>query len=373
MNRDSPCKVLFLVPSLRGGGAERAMVTLLNHLDETRIQAVLGVVNLRGAVYRSELRPDLEVIDLDCGRVRNAIPRIVALVRQRRPRVVLSTLGHLNLALAMVRALLPADARLIGRESTLPSRGIRKLRAPLLWASAYRRFYPRLDQVICQSQAMKDDLVTGFGLPAGRAVVIHNPLDIARIQAAARSGPLPDFGQRGLDNGLIELVAVGRLSPEKGFDLLIDAVALGGDPRIHVSILGEGPEEQALRQRAADRGIAGQVHFRGFQRNPYRYMAAAAALVLSSRYEGFPNVVLEALACGTPVIASPAPGGTREILDGIGECEIAGEVSAPALAAAIGRFLERRPGRVPPAAVAPFAAAAIARQYEKTILDVAAS
>ncbi len=366
-----PCQALFLVPSLRGGGAERAMVTLLNHLDGNSIHAVLGVVDMREAVYLSDLRSDVEVIDLGCKRVRYAVPRIVALVRKLRPRVVLSTLGHLNLALAMARSMFPAAVRVIGRESTLLSHGIQESQVRGLWAWAYRRYYPRLDRVICQSCHMRDDLVKVFNFPPDQAVVISNPLDVERILALAQSDARSDGAFRGPDAASIELVAVGRLSPEKGFDLLIDAIALCGDTRLRVSILGEGALEPKLRQLAAARGLAEKIRFLGFQRNPYPYIARADALVLSSRFEGFPNVVLEALACGTPVIACPAAGGVREILEGIAQCEIADQVSAPALATAIRRFLERRPGRVPGAAVAPYAVARIVREYEKAILDVA--
>lgn len=366
-----PCQALFLVPSLRGGGAERTLVTLLNHLDGSRIHAALGVVDLRGAVYLSDLRSGVEVIDLDCRRVRYAMPKIVSLVKKRRPRVVLSTLGHLNLALAIARTLLPPNVRVIGRELTLASHGIRDFRARALWEWAYRRFYPRLDRVICESRATHDDLVEKFGFPADRAIVINNPLDVERIRALAKSGFAPEFRTRDSDGASIELVAVGRLSPEKGLDLLIDAIAICDDPRIRVSILGEGPLESGLREQAAARGLADRIRFLGFQRNPYPYMAHADALVLSSRFEGSPNVVLEAMACGTPVIACPAAGGIREILGGIEQCEIADDVSAPALASAIIRFLQCRPERVPESAVALYSAGHIARIHEKAILDAA--
>lgn len=347
------------------------MVTILNHLDAESIHAVLGIVDPRGAVYQSDLRPEVEVIPLDCERVRHAIPKIVALIRKRRPRVVLSTLSHLNLALAMTRPMLPADVRVIGRESTIVSCGIQDSRVRGLWAWAYRHYYPRLDRVISQSRAMRDDLVNGFGFPADRVVVIRNPLDIERIQGLAQLKAASDGEIRRPDSVSIELVAVGRLSGEKGFDLLIDAIALCGDARLRVSILGEGALESSLRQHAAARGLEGRIRFLGFQRNPYPYMARADALVLSSRHEGFPNVVLEALACGTPVIACPAVGGTREIIDGIAQCEIADNVSAPALAIAIRRFLERRPGRVPSSVVARYSVAQIVPAYERAILDVA--
>ncbi len=344
------------------------MVTLLNHLNVTNIHATLGVVDLRGAVYLSELRSEVEVVDLNCKRVRYAIPKIVALVRKRRPRVVLSTLGHLNLALAMARSMIPAEARLIGRESTLLSHGIQESRVRGLWAWAYRHFYPRLDRVICLSRHMRDDLVNEFNFPPDQAIVISNPVDIGRIRALAQSDAASDCALRASDAALVELVAVGRLSHEKGFDLLIDAIALCGDARLRVSILGEGALESKLRGLADARGIAEKIRFLGFQRNPYPYMVRADALVLSSRFEGFPNVILEALACGTPVIACPAAGGACEILEGIAQCEIAEDVprqrSRPQ---SVASWSAARDGSQD-AAVAPYAVAADRARVRKVDL-----
>jgi glycosyltransferase involved in cell wall biosynthesis len=139
-------------------------------------------------------------------------------------------------------------------------------------------------------------------------------------------------------------VAAGRLAAEKGFDLLIEAIALLSDPRIHLTILGEGPLRGELEALARERGVSERVRFAGFQANPYVFFAKASALVMSSRFEPFPNVVLEALACGTPVIATPAPGGILEILEGRPGCAVAHEISARSLADAIAqyRFGDRR-------------------------------
>ena len=362
---DNRRRVLFLIPSLRGGGAERVIVTLLRHLDRHRFSLALAVVDTRGAVFLEHLPTDVELIDLRCRRVRYAIPEIMALIWRRRPEAVFSTLGHLNLALAMLRPLLPTGVRYVARETTVPSHGVKEYRFPFAWAQITRLFYPLFDLVVCQSTAMQSDLVEHFSFPEKKTVLIHNPVDIEFILGMAQDGNRPTA----TDPDSIGFVAAGRLGSEKGFDLLIEAFALLKDSRVQLDILGEGPLRDELEQLVRSKGLSDQIRFVGFQANPYAWFARADAFVLSSRYEGFPNVVLEALACGTPVIATPAPGGVREILDDIAECHVAEAVSANSLSLAIAAFISGSRERVPATAVAPYALERIVGQYEQVLLS----
>lgn len=353
-------RLLFLIPTLTGGGAERVVVTLLQHLDRERFELALAVVDTRDAAFRDQVPGDVEFIDLGCRRVRYALPKLLRLLWRRRPDVVMSTLGHLNLALAMVRPLLPRGTRYVARETTVVSRGIGNYRNVRLWAWAYRRFYGRFDRLVCQSRGMQDDLVHSFGLDPARMVIIPNPVDRARIAAACGAVAMPSALPASF-----HAVAAGRLSTEKGFDLLIDALAIARRRDLQLKILGEGALKDELMARAQVRGVAGRVEFCGYLHNPYPTFAEADLFVLSSRYEGFPNVVLEALACGTPVVATPAPGGTREILDGVGGCIVADAVTAEALANALDRW---EPSRIPASAVDPYAVERVVAAYEVEFL-----
>ena len=356
-------QILFLIPSLRGGGAERVIVTLLRHLDRAKFRLSLAVVDSRGAAYRDDVPEDVVFIDLRCSRVRYALPRIIKLIWRRRPDVVFSTLGHLNLALAIIRPLLPNSVRYVGRESCIVSEILYQYWHPELVRWAYRRFYRRFDMVVCQSLAMHDDLVQNFDFPPAKAVVINNPVDLERIRQLAEEPPATGFRIPDEGDARIHLVAAGRLSQEKGFDLLIQAVALCDDPRLHLTILGEGSLQNELEQLVEEKGLANQVHFVGFQKNPYPFLAGADAFVLSSRFEGFPNVVLEALACGTLVIATPAPGGLMEISQGFDSCVLAESVTAEALAKVIQRVPTGQTLSLD--AMAPYAATTIVRRYEQ--------
>ncbi|MEO7392398.1 MAG: glycosyltransferase [Ramlibacter sp.] len=356
--------VLFLIPTLTGGGAERVIVTLLTHLDRSRFRAILGVVDTRGEVFRQDIPADVEFIDLEATRVRYALPRILRLIWSRQPDVVFSTLSHLNLALSIIRPLFPRHLRSIARESCVISKTLETSRFPRLWNWLYRKFYARHDLLVCQSRDMQDDLTQTFGIAASKSVLIHNPVAVKAIRAKAGA----PVSHPAFDTGSAVLVAAGRLEPQKGFDLLVEAIALLDDAGIQLIILGEGRGEDGLRALARQKSVSERVHFAGFQANPYAWFARADAFVLSSRYEGFPNVVLEALACGTPVIATPAPGGINELLAGREGCVVAREISAPALAAAIGEWLGGARKKVAADAVEPYAVERIVRQYED-ILD----
>jgi glycosyltransferase involved in cell wall biosynthesis len=357
-------RVLFLIPTLTGGGAERVVVTLLRHLDRERFDLALAVVDMRGAVFRDQVPADVEFIDLCCTRVRYALPRVMRLIRRTRPDVVLSTLGHLNLALAIVRPWLPGATLFIARETIVVSQGVTEYRRPSWWAWAYRRFYGRFDRVICQSIDMRDDLVRHFGVDARRTLVINNPVDLERIRSMLAPGDPVPF-DRGGEGPAVQLLGAGRLVHQKGFDLLIEAMALARRRDLRLTVLGEGPLLEPLIALAQSRGLGDRVRFIGFQANPYPYLAGADLFVLSSRYEGFPNIVLEALACGTPVVALPAPGGVREILEPIAGCVVADAMSAQALADALRRW---QPSKIPPESVRRFALQTIVERYAAELL-----
>ena len=350
--------IVFVLPALTFGGAERVMLTLLAHLDRERFAPVLAVGAAQGQFAR-DVPTGVPVVELGGARARRAVPGLVRLVRRLRPRVVFSTLGYLNVLVMLARGLMPRSTTFIGRETNIPSLHLPRSGWPRLLPLLYRRLYPRFDRVVCQSEDMRRDLVEAFGLPAARAVVINNPVDVDAVAArAARGGA-------GLPPGRINVLAAGQLTAQPGFDLLREALARSGDPALHLTILGEGPERAALEARACELGLAGRVALPGFAADPCPAMAGADLFVLSSRYEGFPNVVLEAMACGTPVLAFDCPGGLAEI---VRQGENGWLVSAGDVAALAAALPERARTALNPEAVRAtvrdrYGAAAVAARY----------
>lgn len=363
-----PVHVMFLIPCLRGGGSERVIVNLLRRLDRRRYRASLVVVDMTDAAYAEEIPADVEVIDLNARRVRSALPRIIRLIWKLRPSLVFSTLGHLNLALAAARTLLPNNVRYVAREATVVSELLRFHTMPRWHLWAYRWLYRRFDCVVCQSEEMREDLVGNFALPRAKTLVINNPVDIERIRQLAVERV--ETGLSPSDVSQTNFVAAGSLTAVKGFDILLDALAQCRDQPFRLTILGEGPLRADLMQLAERNGLSHRVSFVGFKKNPYVYFREADAFVLSSRFEGFPNVVLESLACGTPVIASPCPGGVREIVRSVDGCVLARDCSVSALAEAMRGFAKQR---ISPSAVVRYATETITAQYERLFVSVLAS
>ncbi|HEY6351165.1 MAG TPA: glycosyltransferase [Candidatus Angelobacter sp.] len=324
-------KVLFLVPSLGAGGAERVFSILLRHLDRSRFELHLGVLQGKGE-YLEDLPDDVVLHDLSAARVRYALPSLVKLAWRVRPDTILSTLGHLNLALILIRPFMPRGIKLLIREAAIASVVLREEgRYPGLYTWLYRHLYKRAHRIVCLSDSMVSDMAEHFNVPREKLVRIYNPIDIKRVRAMAEIGENPYSGLGP------HLVAAGRLTRQKGFDVLLNAMPYVLDrlPDARLSILGLGDLRQELVDQAIRLGIAEKVYFLGFQKNPWLYLRYADLFVLSSRYEGMPNIVLEALALGLPVVAADCPGALREMKDSVKRIVLVPGENPGALAEAI--------------------------------------
>src|SRR5258708_2690448 len=168
-------QVLFLIPSLEGGGAERVFSMLLRHLDRSRFESRLAVLQAEGA-YLRDIPQDVVVHNLNISRVRYALPRVVRLVWKVRPRTLLSTLRHLNLALILAKPFLPRGTRLLVREAAIVSTVLREERThPRLWAWLYRHLYGRSDALVCLSASMVHNLLLNFTLPPAKPPLTSTP------------------------------------------------------------------------------------------------------------------------------------------------------------------------------------------------------
>jgi len=371
-------KVCFVLPSLHGGGAERAAVHILNALDPTVWDRSMYLFRREGAY--------LDAVDggivLSSGDVSSRVRRWTALRRHfvaTRPDLIVSFLSYLSVLSAASAARI--GARVIFNQQTPISAFLTDQdyhwrrpwhRRVFSWASRYG--YRKADAVVATSAGVADDLAAAFSVPAGHIHVIHNPIDLDAIAAAAGEATDPEHASAWQTP---VIVAAGRLADAKNYPLLIEAVAL---LRMRVParlvILGTGDLEAPLRRLVAEKQMEPVVTFAGFQSHPWRYITRADVFALSSRYEGFGNVLVEAMACGVPVVATSSPG-TREIVtDGV-DGLLVDRHEPQAFADALARVLEEPGLRARLAAEARrsatrFALPIVAGQYDGVFREVLA-
>jgi glycosyltransferase involved in cell wall biosynthesis len=297
-------KVLFVLANFAGGGAERVAVTLFQHLDRNVFAPQLAVLEAAGPLRRL-LRDDTLLHDLGQPRLSRALPKLIGLIRRERPVVIFASQGYVNIALLALSPLLPPGTRLALRESNTPSQSLPNRRFPRLMAWAYRRFYPSADLLFCQHRQTATEMHRDYAVLQHRITALPNPVDVARLRAAAAdSKRRPGPGLR--------FVAAGRLHRQKGYDRLLALFAeLPSDAQL--TLPGEGGEAEALRAQIDSLDLRERVTLAGFTEDLPAVLAGADACLLASRWEGLPNVALEALAVGTPVIATPECGGIAEL------------------------------------------------------------
>lgn len=329
-------RILFVIPTMSGAGSERVLLLLLRSLDRSKFEPFL-LMTKGGGIFMTEVPPDVVVHNLSGARSRYTSFRLVQKVWNIKPDIVVSMALHITILLSVLRLFLPRHTRLIARQNVNATAYIDH-EGNLLWTWLIRTFYRKVDLIICQTDEMLLDLAAHFDVDRSRLIRIYNPVDRRAIEAAA-AGPSPYAGDGP------HLVCAGRLCMQKGFDLLLNAVGIlkGQAIGVHVTILGAGEEEAALRHLAEDLGVTSSVHFAGFQPNPYSYFKYADGFVLSSRYEGLSNAMLEAASLGTPIVAVDIPGGVAEVLRGSNAAWIAAKPDAQDIASAIEEFVRALP------------------------------
>ena len=253
------------------------------------------------------------MIDLGCARMRDTLWRLRAALQRDPPDVLMATMVDANIVASLAAGLARRSPGLILRETNS-----HRARGDLgsLRRTAVAWTYPYADAIVALSRGVADELVQDYALDSSRVVTIHNPVDIeswARCAEAARKAS-PPWGAFG--TGAPVLLGVGRLIEQKGFDLLLRALAAcqQGGRRAHLVLVGEGPERAKLSALADKLGLSDRLLMPGFAPDPATWYAHSDLFMLPSRWEGFGHVIVEAMACGLPVIAFDCPYGPADIL-----------------------------------------------------------
>jgi glycosyltransferase involved in cell wall biosynthesis len=358
----------FFLPGLYDGGAERIMLNLAKGIADRGYLVDLVLARAEGP-FMDEVPDSVRLIDLKAPRVLLSTSALLHYLRQERPIALLSIL-YANIVALWAKRLAGFPFRVIVAEhNTLSSvaSGENDLRLRLL-PMLSRWFYPWADGIIAVSKGVADDLAQVIKIPRERIQVIYNPIvtpDLFTRSTALLEHPWFKSGEPPV------LLAVGRLTAQKGFDILIRALAQVRKDRLaRLIILGEGEERPALEALVKDFRLEQDVLMPGFVPNPYPYMAKAAAFILSSRWEGLPTVLVEAMSLGTPIVSTDCPSGPREILeDGkYGQLVPVGDPSA--LATAIEKALTIETLHPLQESWAPYSLETVAVQYINYLLGI---
>ena len=309
-------KVTTFVKNLLGGGAERVAVNLLEGLPRDTFTQELVMVDAWGP-YLEQVPEDVRQTDLALGNcVHKSVPPLVRYLRQHRPDVLVSHLAHANVAAVVAAALARTGTKVVlieHNDNSLIDQG----RKRSVTSKALQRFksltYRRADAVVGVSEGVSAYVGQTFGVPQKKLRTIYNPVVSEQLLERSRE-PLshPWFAE----GEPPVLLGIGRLREQKDFSTLLKAFAQVRKARAcRLLILGEGAQRKELEAEVAALGLQADVALPGFVENPYAYMRHAAQFVLSSRWEGLPTVLVEAMACGCPVVATDCPSGPAEILE----------------------------------------------------------
>ncbi|MBI5787879.1 MAG: glycosyltransferase [Candidatus Schekmanbacteria bacterium] len=305
-------KIFFIIHALKGGGAEKVLIELLKNINREKFSLYVAIFN-KGGVYFDEIPLDVQIYDL-CKISKYSFfslqRKLNNLIIELQIDIVLSFLNYTNFLTLMSKNLFGWKQPVIISEHN-PLTPYFNDNSHLSWVKKYltKILYPQANFIIVVSNGIKKELLGVISLKEEKIRVIHNPVDINKIKELAEEPVNLSCGNE------FQIVTAGRLTTPKDYVTLLKAIKIVRNYlNVHLSILGEGKDEGMLRNFSLDLGISEMVSFLGFQKNPYKYMAKSDLFILSSLWEGFGNVIVEAMCCKVPVIATDCPYGPGEII-----------------------------------------------------------
>ena len=306
-------RIAQFLPTLEGGGAERMMVQLATGFSKLGIHVDLILVKAEG-VYLSQIPPEVRIIDLKSRHNLGSLAGLARYLRAEKPEALLSALDLTNLIAVLATSIVKEKTRVILSIQSTVSLQHRSALVKRLEHFLLSWIYPWADSIVAVSKGSAEDLAQYIGIDPDRICTIYNPVITPELQKKARE-PVdhPWFS----DDLIPVVIAVGRLSKAKDYPTLFHAFARVRQTHpARLVVLGEGEERANLEHLANKLGIASDVDMPGFTINPFAYMSKAKLYVLSSIWEGLPSAMIEAMACGCPIVSTDCQSGPNEILAG---------------------------------------------------------
>ena len=366
MSKKSQKRIAIFLHGLYEGGAERTILNLAEGMASYGYSVDLVLAKAAGP-FLSQIPDGIRMIDLKSSRVLFSLQALTRYIRKELPDAMLSAIDYTNIIALLAQRIVNKPNNLVVVEQNTLSQ--RKTQLPYLYRkllpTLIRLFYPWAGCIVAVSRGVADDLAITTGLRRDDIRIINNPIITQALRKKSQEILIHPWFEPGQPPVLI---SVGRLSEQKDFPNLIRAFAKVRENRVaRLMILGEGEDRPILEKLAKELGISDEVSMPGFVENPYPYMSNASVYVLSSKWEGLPTVLVEALYCGIPIVSTDCPSGPREILqEGLfGQLVPVG--NAEILGLAIQDALDGKTPVAPPISWTPYTVENILIQYNQAL------